>query len=40
VIDQASGRFDYTDCIGETMLGDRRLLSAAVVLGGRWWHPA
>jgi dihydroorotase len=40
VIEQASGRFDYTDCIGEQMLGDRRLLSAAVVLAGRWWHPA
>jgi dihydroorotase len=39
VIDQASGRFDYTDCIGEQLLGDKRLLSAGVVLAGRWWHP-
>jgi dihydroorotase len=39
VIDQASGRFDYTDCIGERMLGDTRLVSAGVVLAGRWWHP-
>jgi len=39
VIDQTSGQFDYTDSIGERMLGDRRLLSAGVVLAGRWWHP-
>lgn len=39
VIDQASGRFDYADSIGETLIGDRRLLSAGVVLEGRWWHP-
>ena len=39
VIDQASGRFDYADSIGETLIGDRRLLSVGVVLAGRWWHP-
>jgi dihydroorotase len=39
VIDLASGRFDYTDCIGEELPGDKRLLSAGVVLAGRWWHP-
>jgi dihydroorotase len=39
VIDQASGRFDYTDCIGEQLVGDKRLLAAGVVLAGRWWHP-
>jgi len=39
VIDQASGRFDYADSIGEHLVGDRRLLSAGVVLAGRWWHP-
>lgn len=40
VIDQVSGTFDYADSIGERMMGDRRLLSAGVVLAGRWWHPA
>jgi dihydroorotase len=40
VIDVASGKYDYADSIGETMIGDKRLLSAGVVLGGRWWHPA
>ena len=39
VIYQASGRFDYADSIGEHLVGDRRLLSAGVVLAGRWWHP-
>lgn len=39
VIDQAMGNFDYSDSIGERLVGDRRLLSAGVVLGGRWWHP-
>jgi dihydroorotase len=39
VIDQANGKFDYTDCIGEQLPGDKRLLSAGVVLAGRWWHP-
>ena len=40
VIEQASGRFDYADSIGERLAGDTRLVSAGVVLAGRWWHPA
>src|SRR5262249_36890556 len=40
VIEQTSGRFDYTDSIGERLTGDSRLISAGVVLAGRWWHPA
>ena len=39
VIAETSGRFDYADSIGEHMIGDRRLVSAGVVLAGRWWHP-
>jgi dihydroorotase len=39
VIDQAGGTFDYADSIGEKLIGDKRLLSAGVVLAGRWWHP-
>ena len=39
VIDQVSGTFDYADSIGEKLIGDKRLLSAGVVLAGRWWHP-
>ncbi|MDB5511277.1 MAG: amidohydrolase [Enterovirga sp.] len=33
------GRFDYVDVVGEHLEGDRRLTSAGVVIGGRWWHP-
>jgi len=40
VIDIASGAFDYADSIGERMIGEKRLLSAGVVLEGRWWHPS
>jgi dihydroorotase len=40
VIEQVNGQYDYADSIGERMMGDRRLLSAGVVLAGRWWHPA
>ena len=39
VIDQVGGKFDYADSIGEHMMGDKRLLSAGVVLAGKWWHP-
>jgi len=39
VIDVAKGTFDYADSIGERMIGEQRLLSAGVVLAGRWWHP-
>ena len=39
VIDRASGTFDYADSIGERIMGTERLLSAGVVLAGRWWHP-
>ncbi|WP_291298189.1 amidohydrolase/deacetylase family metallohydrolase [Elioraea sp.] len=34
----AEGRFDYVDVVGEHLEGDRRIISDAVVLGGRWWH--
>jgi dihydroorotase len=33
------GRFEYGDVVGEKMTGERRIRSAGVVLGGRWWHP-
>ena len=39
VIDLAGGKFDYTDSVGERLVGDKRLLSAGVVLAGKWWHP-
>ncbi|MGE5158014.1 MAG: amidohydrolase/deacetylase family metallohydrolase [Gemmatimonas sp.] len=33
------GRFDYVDVVGEHLTGDRKIVSEAVVIGGRWWHP-
>jgi len=33
------GEFDYVDVVGEHMLGDKRIRSEGVVIGGRWWHP-
>lgn len=39
VIDIADGKFDYADSIGEQMIGDKRMLSAGVILAGKWWHP-
>jgi dihydroorotase len=33
------GAFDYVDVVGETMRGDRRIVSEGVVIGGRWWWP-
>ncbi|MFN6999035.1 MAG: amidohydrolase/deacetylase family metallohydrolase [Elioraea tepidiphila] len=32
------GRFDYVDVVGEHLEGDRRIVSDAVVLAGKWWH--
>ena len=39
VLEVRDGKFDYTDCIGERLVGDRKLVSAGVVLAGKWWHP-
>jgi dihydroorotase len=33
------GKFDYEDVVGEHLIGDRRIVSEGVVVGGRWWHP-
>src|SRR5476649_1307731 len=40
VIELKDGTFDYADSIGEKMIGDKRMVSAGVVLAGKWWHPA
>jgi dihydroorotase len=39
VLEMTEGRFDYTDSIGEHMMGDKRLACRGVVLDGKWWHP-
>jgi dihydroorotase len=33
------GKFDYVDVVGEHLMGDRKIASEGVVIGGRWWHP-
>jgi dihydroorotase len=33
------GRHDYVDVVGEHLVGDRRIVSTGVVIGGRWWRP-
>jgi dihydroorotase len=39
VLSIRQGNFDYVDVVGEHLHGDQRIVSEAVVLGGRWWHP-
>jgi dihydroorotase len=33
------GKFDYVDVVGEHLIGDRKIVSEGVAIGGRWWHP-
>jgi dihydroorotase len=33
------GKFDYEDVVGERLIGDRKIASEGVVIGGRWWYP-
>jgi dihydroorotase len=33
------GQFDYVDVVGEHLIGDRKIVSEGVVIGGAWWHP-
>jgi dihydroorotase len=39
ILSVKDGRFDYVDVVGEHLMGDRRIVSDAVVMAGRWWHP-
>lgn len=34
------GSFTFEDVVGDTLVGNRRLVAAATVIGGNWWHPA
>lgn len=36
VLEERTGRFDYTDSLGRTMTGDRRLFCRGLVRGGQW----
>ncbi len=33
------GQFDYVDATGEHLIGDRKINSRGVVIGGKWWWP-
>jgi dihydroorotase len=33
------GEFDYVDTVGEHLIGDRKINSRGVVIGGKWWWP-
>jgi dihydroorotase len=33
------GRFDYVDVTGEHLVGNRKINSRGVVIGGKWWWP-
>ena len=39
VLSIQQGKFDYEDVVGEHLMGDRKIVSEGVVIGGRWWHP-
>lgn len=39
ILSVREGRFEYFDVTGERLIGDRRMISEGVVMGGRWWHP-
>jgi dihydroorotase len=39
LISVRQGQFDYVDVVGEHLIGDRKIVSEGVVMGGRWWHP-
>jgi dihydroorotase len=39
LISIAQGQFDNVDAVGEHLIGDRKIVSEGVVIGGRWWHP-
>jgi dihydroorotase len=39
ILSVKEGRHAYVDVVGETMIGDRRILAEGVVLKGKWLHP-
>lgn len=39
ILSVREGKFDYVDVKGEHLIGDKRIVSDGVVVGGKWWHP-
>jgi dihydroorotase len=38
VLDLKKGKFEYVDVVGETLIGNRQLANAGMVVGGKWWY--
>jgi len=39
VLSVQKGAFDYVDVVEEVMVGDKKIVSEAVVINGKWWWP-
>jgi dihydroorotase len=39
VLSVSEGAFDYIDVVGEALVGERKIVSEGVVIGGKWWWP-
>ncbi len=39
VLSIQKGAFDYVDVVEEVMVGDKKIVSEAVVINGKWWWP-
>jgi len=39
VLSIQKGQFDYVDVVEEVMVGDKKIVSEAVVINGKWWWP-
>ena len=34
-----NGRFEYEDVLDEVVVGEQKIVSEGIVVGGHWWHP-
>lgn len=39
ILEIVEGVFEFVDAEGETLVGNHKINTAGVVLGGKWWHP-
>ncbi len=39
ILSVQEGTFDYVDVLGEHLMGDKKIVAEATVVGGQWWHP-
>ena len=38
ILSVLDGTFDYVDVLGEHLMGDKKIVAEATVVGGKWWH--